>query len=139
MVQHMFSTSKKKVTDTINNMSTNVDIVLGKTSNVKGELSGLGIVRLDGNFEGVINIEGELIVGTNANIIADIKTGNATISGKVRGNIYTQGKVELLAPAIVIGDISAKSIIVEEGARFSGRSQILEIMDIEQETYNNNL
>lgn len=36
MVENMFSISKKKDTDAINNMFTNIDIILGKTSKVKG-------------------------------------------------------------------------------------------------------
>lgn len=58
-------------------------------------------------------------------LTAEVRVTNATISGKIKGNIYAEGKVELLATAIIIGDIVAKSIIIEEGARFNGRSQIV--------------
>lgn len=121
----MFSSSKKKAVAAVNNLATNVDIILGKTSSMKGELNGVGVSRVDGKFEGIVNIDGDLLVGPDGNLMAEIKVINATVSGRIKGNIYAEGKVELLASAIVVGDISAKSIIIEEGARFNGRSQIL--------------
>lgn len=121
----MFSSSKKKAVAAVNNLATNVDIILGKTSSMKGELNGVGVSRVDGKFEGIINIDGDLLIGPDGNLIAEIKVINATVSGRIKGNIYAEGKIELLSTAIVVGDISAKSIIIEEGARFNGRSQII--------------
>lgn len=121
----MFSSSKKKAVAAVNNLATNVDIILGKTSSMKGELNGVGVSRVDGKFEGIVNIDGDLLIGPDGNLIAEIKVINATVSGRIKGNIYAEGKVELLSTAIVVGDISAKSIIIEEGAMFNGRSQIL--------------
>lgn len=62
----------------------------------------MGLVRLDGDFEGIIDTEGALSVGSNANILADIKASSATISGKVIGNVYIQCKVELLETTVLI-------------------------------------
>lgn len=123
----MFSRSKQKAVTAVNNLATNVDIILGKTSSLKGELNGVGIARVDGKFEGLVNVDGGLMVGPDGFLTAEIRVTNATISGKVKGNIYATGKVELLASAVIIGDIAAKSIIIEEGARFNGRSQIIGI------------
>lgn len=123
----MFSRSKQKAVTAVNNLATNVDIILGKTSSLKGELNGVGIARVDGKFEGLVNVDGDLMVGPDGFLTAEIRVTNATISGKVKGNIYATGKVELLASAVIIGDIAAKSIIIEEGARFNGRSQIIGI------------
>lgn len=122
----MFSSSKKKAAAAVNNLASNVDIILGKTSVMKGELNGVGVSRMDGKFEGTVIVDGDLLVGPDGNLVAEIKVINATISGRVKGNVYAQGKVELLASAIVAGDIIAKAIIIEEGARFNGRSQIID-------------
>lgn len=118
--------STKKIASKVDNLSTNVDIVLGKTSSMHGTLKGSGIARMDGVFEGNVDVEGDLFVGTNANLIAEIKVQNITVSGKITGNIVAQNKVELLSTAKVIGDIVSKSIVIEEGARFTGRSQSLD-------------
>ena len=118
--------STKKIASKVDNLATNVDIVLGKTSNLQGTLKGSGVARMDGVFEGNVDVEGDLFVGTNANLIAEIKVQNITVSGKITGNIVAQNKVELLSTAKVIGDIVSKSIVIEEGARFTGRSQSLD-------------
>ena len=120
----MFSKGKQKAVTAVSNLATNVDIILGKTSNLKGELNGVGVARIDGRFEGNVNVDGDLMVGPDGLLTAEIRVTNATVSGKIKGNIYAQGKVELLSTAFIIGDISAKSIIIEEGAVFNGRSQI---------------
>lgn len=121
----MFSKGKQKAVTAVSSLATNVDIILGKTSNLKGELNGVGVARVDGKFEGVVTVDGDLMVGPDGFLTAEVRVTNATISGKIKGNIYAEGKVELLATAIIIGDIVAKSIIIEEGARFNGRSQIV--------------
>ena len=120
--------STKKIASKVDNLATNVDIVLGKTSNLQGTLKGSGVARMDGTFEGNVDVEGDLFVGTNADLVAEIKVQNITVSGKITGNIVAQNKVELLSTAKVTGDIVAKNIVIEEGARFTGRSQSLEDM-----------
>lgn len=132
----MFSKGKQKAVTAVNSLATNVDIILGKTSSLKGELNGIGVARVDGKFEGIVTVDGDLMVGPDGFLTADLRVTNATISGKVKGNIYAQGKVELLASAVIVGDISAKSIIIEEGAKFNGRSQIVGAEEEFTEGYN---
>lgn len=117
----MFGSSKKVVAK-VENFANNVDIILGKTASLKGALVGTGVARVDGVFEGTISMDGDLFVGPNANITAEIVVVNATVSGNIKGNIQATGKVELLSTARVVGDISAKTIMIEEGACFKGQS-----------------
>ena len=44
------------------------------------------------------------------------------ISGKVKGNVIGNAKVELKATARVEGDITAPKFVMEDGAALSGRS-----------------
>jgi len=96
------------------------DTVLGPGSIMKGDLYTPGSVRLEGTFEGSLQIDGNALVGENARVIANITAGNnVTIAGAVRGNVSGQ-RVQLLRTGRVWGDIEATSISTEEGAFIQG-------------------
>ena len=113
--------SSKKVKTTVD--PSNIETLLGKKSDFKGTINCTGTVRLDGNFEGQIVIDGDILVGSEAKIVADIQVVNITISGNITGNITATGKIELLENAFLTGDVKAATFVVEEGAIFNGRSE----------------
>ena len=116
----MFGSSKKAkaAVDT-----SNIETLLGKSSEFKGTISCAGTVRIDGVFEGQITVNGDILVGSEAKIVADISIHNITISGNITGNINATGKIELMETAFVTGDVKAAAFVVEEGAVFNGRSE----------------
>ncbi len=96
------------------------ETVLGAGTTLKGELRSQGNVRLDGVFEGTMELDGNVLVGETAKITADINARNISIAGAVRGNV-TGNKVQILRTGRVWGDISAKAITTEEGAFIDGK------------------
>ena len=60
--------------------------MLGTGATLKGELRNQGNIRLDGIFEGTLEIEGNILIGETAKITADINARNISIAGAVRGN-----------------------------------------------------
>src|SRR5690349_812461 len=60
------------------------ETILGSNSTFKGELKSKANVRIDGTFEGSIDIEGNIMVGETAKIVADIQARNMRIAGAVR-------------------------------------------------------
>jgi cytoskeletal protein CcmA (bactofilin family) len=95
------------------------ETVLGANSTLKGEFSSQANVRIDGTFEGTLSIEGNILIGETARIIADI-----SIAGAVRGNV-SGNKIQLLRTGRVWGDISAAAITTEEGAFIDGKITML--------------
>lgn len=93
---------------------------LGPNSTLLGDLRSQANVRLDGTFEGTLEIEGNVLVGETAKINADIHAKNVSVAGAVRGNI-SGNKVQLLRTARVWGNISAAAITTEEGAFIDGK------------------
>ena len=79
---------------------------------------------MDGKIEGEISSDGNLTVGENARIKAEIKTATVIVYGKVHGNITATDRVELKASAEVVGDIKAKTLSIEAGAIFVGKSTV---------------
>jgi cytoskeletal protein CcmA (bactofilin family) len=93
---------------------------LYKGSRVSGQLSFQGPTRIDGFVEGEIQCQGPLTVGEGAEVRARISGQVVTIQGKVEGNITAKERVELLAPARLIGNVNAPRLIVSDGVVFDG-------------------
>jgi len=85
-----------------------------------------GNARIDGKIEGNIHVTGDLIIGSSACLKADIEAKTVSIAGEVRGNIKTTDLLELNDTARLLGDICTRQFKVEQGAQFTGTSQILD-------------
>ena len=94
---------------------------IGPSILIKGELTGMEDLTIDGTVEGKIELrDHKLTVGPNGKIKADIYAEVVTITGEVKGNVYGQGKVELGETAILQGNIVSPRISIADGAQFKG-------------------
>ncbi|MGH7793881.1 MAG: bactofilin family protein [Candidatus Binatia bacterium] len=93
---------------------------LYKGSRVSGQLSFQGPARIDGVVDGEIQCQGSLTIGEGAEVRAKISGQVVIIRGKVEGNVTAKEKVELLAPARLIGDVNAPRLVITEGVVFDG-------------------
>ena len=93
---------------------------LYKGCRVSGQLSFQGPARIDGVVEGEIQCQGALTIGEGAEVRAKISGQIVVIRGKVEGNVIAKEKVELLAPARLIGNVNAPKLIISEGVLFDG-------------------
>jgi cytoskeletal protein CcmA (bactofilin family) len=93
---------------------------LYKGSRVSGQLSFQGPARIDGNIEGEIHCQGTLTIGAGAEVKAKITCQAVVIHGKVEGNVSAKEKIELIAPARLIGNIDTPRLIIAEGVVFDG-------------------
>ncbi len=98
--------------------------VLSSDVEIKGTVKFTNDLVVDGRIEGEIQSDGNLVVGENARLKAEIKTGTVVVYGKVHGNIAAADRVELKASAEVVGDIKAKILTMESGAIFVGKSTV---------------
>jgi len=98
--------------------------VLSTDVEIKGNVKFSNDLVVDGKIEGEINSDGNLTIGENARIRAEIKTGTIVVYGKVHGNLTATDRIELKASAEVVGDIKAKTLSMEAGAIFVGKSTV---------------
>ncbi|OEF97328.1 bactofilin family protein [Desulfuribacillus alkaliarsenatis] len=98
-----------------------VDTVVGPGTEFEGSIKATGIVRIDGKLKGSIETTGDIIIGDQGEVTADVDASNITIAGKIRGNISVKDKTTILQKGVVEGDIDTKSIVIEEGATFKGK------------------
>lgn len=98
--------------------------VLSSDVEIKGSVKFTNDLVVDGKIEGEILSDGNLTVGENARLKAEIKTATVVVYGKVHGNLTATDRVELKSSAEVIGDIKAKTLSIEAGAIFVGKSTV---------------
>lgn len=96
------------------------ETVLGTNCVMEGTFQSSANVRLDGTFSGLLEINGNLLVGETAKIKADVNARNISIAGAVRGNVNGK-KVQILRTGRVWGDIRATALTTEEGAFIDGK------------------
>jgi cytoskeletal protein CcmA (bactofilin family) len=98
--------------------------VLANDVEIKGSIKFSHDLIIDGKIEGEVSSDGALTVGENSLIKGEIKTRAVTIFGKVEGNITVAERCELKSNAVLVGDVAAGTLAIEEGATFLGRSQV---------------
>ncbi|MBU0474030.1 MAG: polymer-forming cytoskeletal protein [Bacteroidetes bacterium] len=89
-----------------------------------GKLTSDGNLRVDGDFDGELIINGNLTLGDKSTSNGLIRASNITCGGTVTGIIEASEKLILESSAKVEGDISSKILIINEGASFKGRSNL---------------
>lgn len=103
--------------------------VIGKETEFKGSLKDKESIRIDGKFEGEIEVGGDLIVGENAVIKANIKAKSVSIGGKVVGDVNCEGKVELFSSGSLEGKVKASDLTIAEGAFFNGECRMVPLSE----------
>jgi len=98
--------------------------ILSNGLKFEGKLSSDGNVRIDGDFTGDIIINGNLTLGEKSDVKGTIKATNITISGKVDGTVEALEKMILESSSKLVGDITAKILVVNEGSIFDGKSKM---------------
>lgn len=102
--------------------ATKIETVIGPTANFKGTMQSDGGLRIDGVFEGSIQIAGNLIVGESGKVIAEVNAQNVSVAGALKGSVKAAGRLEILSNGRVWGDISVASFLIDEGGFFRGQS-----------------
>lgn len=98
-----------------------IETIIGPDTIFKGEINSKGTVRIDGNFEGIINADW-IIIGEGGKVKGEINSRGIVIGGRVEGNIKSTEAIEIKHKAQVIGEICTQKLSISEGAIFDGRS-----------------
>jgi cytoskeletal protein CcmA (bactofilin family) len=116
---------KKADKDGFSQRNTDVSAFLEEGSELEGNLTFSGVVRINGRFVGQITSPDALIIGVPASIDATLHVGSANIGGFVKGIIVARERIELQKTARVEGTLNAPAIIVHDGAQIIGELNIV--------------
>jgi cytoskeletal protein CcmA (bactofilin family) len=95
--------------------------VIGASLLIKGEISGVESLHIDGRIEGTITFpEHRVTIGRKGNVVANIKARDVVVMGRVEGNIEGGDRVDIRGEAWIRGDIVTQRISIEDGAVVKG-------------------
>lgn len=98
--------------------------VIGKDLSIEGQTITIrckGSLRVNGNIHADLHCK-ELLIGEQALIHGSIAADQVVVSGRINGAILG-ANVVLHSSAQVEGDIHSRSLSIEQGASFDGRSR----------------
>ena len=96
--------------------------VVGTGARLEGNVVSAGSLRIDGQVKGQINADGDVVLSPQSQVEADIRSQNVSVAGRFKGNIVVKGKAHLARGGRVDGNITSKTLVVEEGGVFHGQS-----------------
>lgn len=104
--------------------SKDFDVIVGLSSSINGDIVSEGSVRIDGKVSGSIIASGDVIIGDNAIVDADVEASYCEISGKVNGSVHSETLLKIFKSGELNGDITVSSFTIEEGGIFRGNCDI---------------
>lgn len=109
---------------TLGKSTENYESLIGVSLRIDGNLTITKCIRIDGAVNGNIlqeeGAEATVAVADGGCVVGDIRAKHVIISGSIKGNIFSTGRVEVLASATIEGDIRYGSIGLEVGAQING-------------------
>ncbi len=91
---------------------------------VAGSIEGAEDVEVHGAVQGTVSLEGNLLVSEGARVDATVSVVGLDVHGILVGNVTAQGPVVLRKTARVVGDVTAPSVVVEDGAMYRGHLEM---------------
>ncbi len=101
-----------------------INSIIGEGTHLRGDFELNGLLRVDGDFSGTVKTKGKVLIGSNGRAECTIYGGTIVVGGVVKGNIYATEKVIILSTGMMIGNIRAPRLIIEEGVLFDGTCRI---------------
>jgi cytoskeletal protein CcmA (bactofilin family) len=95
--------------------------VIGADLVITGNLEAKGEVQIDGEVQGDIRA-GRIVIGEQAHVVGALIANEIVVRGNVQGSIRGN-QVTFQAASRVEGDVFHKSLAIEQGAFFEGKSR----------------
>jgi len=96
--------------------------IVGTGARLEGNVVSAGSVRIDGQVKGQINADGDVTLSPPSQVEADIRAQNVSVAGRFVGNIVVKERAQLARGGRIDGNITSKTLVVEEGGVFHGQS-----------------
>ena len=109
-----------------NGASLHKDTLIGPNTIFEGTINTDNSITVEGRVHGKIEAEGEVVVGRDGKVGADIHAGSVVVGGQVIGNIVARRRLEITETGRVKGDIEAAAIKVSEGGKVEGSIKMME-------------
>ena len=93
---------------------------LGAGTKINGKLHFDGPATIEGEVEGEIIAQANITIGQQSTVKGKISAASILVQGKVLADVQTEKKLEIQPPGSIVGDISAQSLVIGDGAILEG-------------------
>jgi len=114
-----FGRKKKSTSKKVSSAS-----IITPGTSIKGEIRCEGNILLNGEFEGIIISQAEVVVGKSGRVIGEIQAAKLLVSGEFRGD-FTGEVIDIMPYGKVYGDVKVNNIVIEPNAVFEGETKIV--------------
>ena len=94
--------------------------VIAKDDALAGRLTIKGNGQVFGTFKGRIDCDGELLIGPEARVEAEVHVLRITVAGFVKGNVTATGRLKISNTGRLEGDARVGALVVQEGGVHHG-------------------
>ncbi len=124
-----------------------LDTIIGPGTKFEGEITAIGMIRIDGVYKGNLTTQGDVLVGDQGEVNGSLSTEgdimvvdkgvvsgtltakNVVIAGRAQAQIRSEDLLEIKSTGKVLGDVDVSKLVIENGAIFKGQCNMKE--DIE--------
>lgn len=103
-----------------NGVSADVGAYLGTGTKINGKLHFDGPATIDGEVDGEIIASAHITVGQQAIVKGKVSAQSILVQGKVMADVVAEKKLEIQPPGSVVGDVTAMSLVIGDGAILEG-------------------
>jgi cytoskeletal protein CcmA (bactofilin family) len=103
-------------------MASNVSVI-GRTTRVRGRVTGAVDLEVQGYVEGEIAVQGDVTIDTPGIVGAGVRGRRLFVRGAVKGDLVGEESISLEQGARVVGDLRAPRIAIAAGALVRGHVQ----------------
>jgi cytoskeletal protein CcmA (bactofilin family) len=100
--------------------------IIGPGMKVTGDCQTDGTLRVEGTVEGSIRAGKAVVIGKQGAVIGDVHTQDAVVSGRVKGTLSAESRLELQATCQIEGEVRTRRMQLEEGALLNGTVHMTE-------------
>lgn len=100
--------------------SRRLDGTIGPDLLVRGKLDGKSDLRIEGSFEGEIDVDGTVSVGPEGSIRAAVRVAVLEVEGEVHGDVIASGSVLVRPGGRLVGDVRARQVAIDDGGSLQG-------------------
>jgi cytoskeletal protein CcmA (bactofilin family) len=84
------------------------DAVIGRTTRVRGRVSGDGDLLIEGHVDGDITLSGDLTIAEGGRAVSAVEAEAVTLRGELEGDVRARGLVRIEAGAKLRGDVQGE-------------------------------
>ena len=94
--------------------------VIAAGTSVSGRIEGAEDLDVFGSVDGAIALDGNINIAEGARLDADVEANVIHVAGIIIGNVTARQSIHLTTSSLVAGDITAPSVILDDGAKYRG-------------------